>query len=93
MNKRDYTRCINHYLCSKILFKLQVLESDYKRISVEIIAIKQQLSSLPIGTDTLIDSIQRSAQELHEQSIMHRKHVEYCMNGKLMAVRRDGDGL
>ena len=62
-------------------------------ITVKFISVKQQLSSLPIGTDTLIDSIQRSAQELHEQSIMHRKHVEYCMNGKLMAVRRDGDGF
>ena len=53
------------------------------------------IALLPPDIGTLISSIERSAKEMHEQSIMHRKYVERCINGepKIHLIRRADDGL
>lgn len=95
MNKKNSACCANRELCSKLLQELQVLEFKCDRISVELSDVKKLITSLSPDISSLIDSIANSAKEMHEQSIMHRKHVEQCIGEKstIRLIRRDEDGI
>lgn len=82
MNRRNNTYCVNRYLCSNLLSKLQTLEVKCDRITAELSEVKNMIESLPPDVGSLIDSINHSAKEMHEQSVMHRRYVEQCVNGE-----------
>lgn len=51
---------------------------------------------MPPDVSALIDMIERSAKEMHEQSIIHREYVERCINSeepRIHLMRRGGNGL
>lgn len=95
MYKNHDTYSINRVLCSRLLLKLQIVENKCDRITSELSEVKALIVSLPPGIGTLLDSIERCANELHEQSIQHREYVERSINGEstLHLIRRIGDGL
>lgn len=87
MNKKNRTCCINQFLCCNLLSKLQILENKCDRINIQLSEVKKLITSLPPNeVDTLIDSIERTAQEMYEQSIVHRKYVEQCINGNDLRI-------
>lgn len=94
MNKKNSIHCINRHLYNVLLSELRTLETKCNRITAEVSEVKNDCLIAPdIGT--LISSIERSAKEMHEQSIMHRKYVERCINGepKIHLIRRADNGL
>lgn len=87
MNKKNRTCCINQFLCCNLLSKLQILENKCDRINIQLSEVKKLITSLPPNeVDTLIDSIERAAQEMYEQSVVHRKYVERCINGNDLRI-------
>lgn len=89
MNKKNRACCINQYLCCNLLSKLQTLENKCDRISLQLSEVKNLITSLPPSeVDTLIDSIERTAQEMYEQSVIHRKYVEQCLDGNNLHIIR-----
>lgn len=95
MYKNHNTYSINRILCSRLLSKLQIVETKCDRITIELSEVKKLIASLPPGIGTLLDSIERCANELHEQSIQHREFVERSINREptLHLIRRIGDGF
>jgi len=96
MNKRNSKCCVNRHFCSSLLSKLQTLENKCDRITTDLSEVKKLIVTLPPDVNALIDTIERSAREMHEQSIVHREYVERCINeGEplIRLIRRDGDGL
>ena len=86
MNKKNRTYCISQLLCCNLLPKLQTLENKCDRINAQLSEVKNLITSSPNEVDTLIDSIERTAQEMYKQSIVHRKYVERCINGNNLHV-------
>lgn len=82
MNRGNNTYCVNRYLCSNLLSKLQTLEVKCDRITAELSEVKNMIETLPPDVGSLIDSIERSAKEMHDQSVMHRRYVEQYVNGE-----------
>ena len=86
MNKKNSIHCINRHLYNVLLSELRTLETKCNRITAEVSEVKKMIALLPpdIGT-----------KEMHEQSIMHRKYVERCINGepKIHLIRRADNGL
>lgn len=96
MYKKNSTNRINQILCSRLLLKLQTVENKCDRITIEISEVKQLITSFPPDVGSLIDSIERSAKDMHDQSIRHREYVEQCINSEptMYLVRKlYGDGL
>lgn len=96
MNKKNRECRVNRHLCSHLLSKLQTLERKCDRITTDLSEVKKLIATLPSDVVALIDTIERSAKEMHEQSIMHREYVERCINGaepRIHLIRRCGDGL
>lgn len=82
---------MNRHLCNRILLELRDIKQNYNRISIDLSDIKQLLAPCPSETDELINSIQHSAQEIREQSILHRKYVEQSINSSnLKILRKEG---
>lgn len=94
MNKKQSTKCINRHLCRLLLAELQVLERKCDRIALDLSEVKEMITTLPENVDLLIDSIESSAREMHEQSIRHREYVERCISGeyRIHIMRREEDG-
>lgn len=86
MNKRNNTYCVNRLLCGNLLSKLRELETKCDRIIVELSEVRKLIVSSPPDIDTLIDSIESSAKEMHKQSIRHREYVEQCINGNKLHI-------
>lgn len=87
MSKKNRACCINQHLCCNLLSKLQTLENKCDRISLQLSEVKNLITSLPPSeVDTLIDSIERTAQEMYEQSVVHRKYVERCIKGNDLRI-------
>ena len=87
MSKKNRACCINQHLCCNLLLKLQTLETKCDRITTQLFEVKNLITSLPPNeVDTLIDSIERTAQEMYEQSVNHRKYVEQCLNGNKLHI-------
>ena len=95
MNRENSIHCINRHLYNVLLSELRTLETKCNRITAEVSEVKKMIALLPPDIGTLISSIERSAKEMHEQSIMHRKYVERCINGepKIHLIRRADNGL
>lgn len=95
MNRKNSANSINRYLCNVLLSELRTLETKCDRIAAEVAEVKNLIVLLPPDVGTLISSIERSAKEMHEQSIMHREYVERCIMSepKLHIMRRADDGL
>lgn len=95
MNKKNSANSINKHLCNVLLSELRTLETKCDRIMIEVSEVKEMIASLPPDIGTIIGSIERSAKEMHEQSIMHREYVERCINGesKIHLMRRADNGL
>lgn len=96
MSRKNRECCINRHLCSSLLSKLQTLEKKCDRITTDLSEVKKLIVTLPPDVDALINTIERSAKEMHEQSIMHREYVERCINGEgplIHLIRRGDDGL
>ena len=95
MNRKNSIHCINRHLYNVLLSELRTLETKCNRITAEVSEVKKMIALLPPDIGTLISSIERSAKEMHEQSIMHRKYVERCINGepKIHLIRRAVNGL
>lgn len=70
MNRKNNANCINKRLCNVLLSELRTLETKCDRITFEVSAVKEMIASLPPDIGTIISSIERSAKEMHEQSIM-----------------------
>lgn len=69
------------------MLQLQTLETKCDRITTQLSEVKNLITSLPPNeVDTLIDSIERTAQEMYEQSVNHRKYVEQCLNGSKLHI-------
>ena len=82
MGKRNKTHCTNRHFCNVLLSELRVLETECSLIAAEVLEVKNMITSLPPDVGTLIGVIERSAKEMHEQSITHREYVERCINGR-----------
>ena len=95
MNKKNNTYCVNRYLCSNLLSKLQILETKCDQITIELSEVKKMIAPSPPDVGNLIESIESSAKKMYEQSVRHREYVEQCINGKprLHLIRRIDDGL
>ena len=95
MGKRNKTHCTNRRFCNVLLSELRVLETKCSLIAAEVLEVKNMITSLPPDVGTLIGVIERSAKEMHEQSIMHWEYVERCINGesKMHLTRRADDGF
>lgn len=95
MNRKNSANGINNYLCNVLLSELRKLETKCDLIAAEVAEVKNLIAILPPDVGTLISSIERSAKEMHEQSIMHREYVERCIMSeqKLHIMRRADDGL
>lgn len=92
MNKKNGACCINQYLYCNLLLKLRTLENKCDRINLQLSEVKNLITSLPPREiDTLIDSVERIAQEMYEQSVIHRKYVEQCLNGNNLHIIRGGN--
>ena len=95
MNKKNYVNCIDEHLCNALLVELRTLETKCDRVIVELSEVKKKIALLPSEIGSLVSSIERSALEMHEQSIMHREYVERCISGKsgIYLVGRADNGL
>lgn len=95
MKEKNSEKCLNRHLCRILLSELRTLETKCNRITAEVSEVKKMVALLPSDMGTLISSIERSAKEMHEQSIMHREYVERCISGepRIHLVRRADNGL
>lgn len=95
MKKENSANCINAHLRNSLLFELHTLESKCNQIISELDEVKAMIASLPPNVGTLISSIERSAKEMHEQSIKHLEYVERCINNepRMHLVRRADNGV
>ena len=94
MNKKRNLYCINYSLCDYLLLKLQILELKCDQVLTDLSETSQLIESLHPDVNTLIDSIKRSAKDLYNQSLVHRKYVGQCMSGKpcMYLTKRIGNG-
>lgn len=95
MNRKNSANSINRHLCNVLLCELRTLETKCDRITAEVAEVKKMIALLPPDIGVIINSIERSAKEMHEQSIMHREYVERCINGepRIHLIRRADNGL
>lgn len=95
MYNRNNSNYLNAHIYRALLLELRKLEAKCDLITVEVSEVKRMISSLPPNADTLINLIERAANDMHEQSIKHREYVERCINGDglLHIVRRTENGL
>ena len=96
MNRKNSLYYVNRHLCSNLLSKLQTLENKCDRITTDLSEVKKLFVAMPPDVSALIDMIERSAKEMHEQSIIHREYVERCINSeepRIHLMRRGGNGL
>lgn len=92
MNKKKRLNCIDKNLYNNLLVELQVLEVKCDRITDELSEVKRLIIALPPDINILVEKILYSANEMHEQSIRHRKYVERCINGEVMVhLVREGN--
>lgn len=92
MKNKNSANCINRHVYNRLLLRLRNLEDKFELLSAEIAEIKRLVAPQPSSIDSLLDSLQRSAREMHEQSIRHREYVEHSVC-KPVILRRVGDGL
>lgn len=94
MIEKNDTICINKKICRHLFAELQILENKCDRITLDLSEVKKMIVALPPNVDILIDSIETSAINMHEQSIRHREYVERCISGKsgIHLMRRVEDG-
>lgn len=94
MRKTSIKCRIDYSSCSKLLRKLNSIESKCDRIIFELSEVKNLVSS-PAPVDRLIESLERAANELYQQSVRQREFVEQSMAGEttMRIVRRNEYGF
>ena len=56
--------------------RLLAIERKCVRILAGIEEIRREIAKLPTNLDNLINSLEKSAKEMHRQSIKHRQDIE-----------------
>ena len=56
--------------------RLLAIEKNTEKILAGIAEIKHEIAKLPANLDNLINSLEKSAKEMHRQSIKHRLDIE-----------------
>lgn len=56
--------------------RLFAIEKNSERILAGIAEIKREIAKLPTNLDYLINSLEKSAKAMHQQSICHRQSIE-----------------
>lgn len=76
-------------LCT-LMFRLRSIEKKCDNIFIELLNFKNT-KSLPPDKDInqLIESIEQSAKDMHEQSLEHRRYVERCVGISPMSIKRN----
>lgn len=56
--------------------RLLAIEKNTEKILAGIAEIKHEIAKLPANLDNLINSLEKSAKEMHRQSVYHRQSIE-----------------